>query len=650
MAKKLKTEYSTLFSPISIGNMEVKNRIVMTAMGTKTSNTNGSPSQQDIAYFEERAKADVGLIITGLTSVTREGAQSGSGMMLIDEDYIIEPMKKLVDAVHSHGAKIVLQAAHQGARKFSTDGTDILTPSGIAAFPGAPGQQTRAMTEAEVETFIDCFAAAALRVKQAGFDGIEFHGAHNYLIANFLSSHFNKRTDKYGGSIENRFRFLGEIIARSKALVGEDFPILVRISAEEYLNDGLHLDEALLMVQMMEKAGVAAIDISVGGAANGRSHTIEPTSYEQGWRRHFAKAAKALVNVPVIATTVIRSPSYAQWLIEQGFMDMAGSGRNFLADPLWAQKAKAGQEQNIRPCISCCRCIEGLATGSIACSVNPECGRESAVQKPATVSGKKAAVVGAGAAGMQAAIVLAQRGYSVKVYEVRSVAGGQMQLATAIPIKAPMQTFVNWQLRQLKALSVEVLFGQTVTADMLAAQQVDVIIDATGAVPLVPSGIQGSSLPNVKTPVDLLNGSWNPTGESIILVGSGLTGLETAELLVAKGNMVRVLEMANTVAPGSSPINTGEAVRNLTMENVVLQTQRKLLEIQSDRVVCEDVTSGQKFELPCDSVVLSLGVVSAPGLSQDMCGSAKLVKAGDAAAPARIMEATLSGYQVAQSL
>lgn len=643
-------DYPTLFSPMKIGAMQVKNRIVMTAMGTRTAAEDGTPAARCLAYFEERAKNDVGLIITGMACANYQHGNAGPGQLRLDNDGVIPGMQKLTEMAHSHGAKIVAQVAHPGARSNTavTGGAPILTPSGIPAWPGAPGQEARAMTREEILGLAEDFGAAAKRARQAGFDGVEFHAAHNYLLSNFLSPHFNRREDEYGGSLENRFRFLGHIIAAARAAAGENFPILVRISAEEYLPDGLHLDEALQVAVLLEKAGAAAIDVSVGGAVNGRSHTIEPTSYPQGWRRAHAKAIKQLVTVPVIATTVIRQPAYAEVLLREGYMDFVGSGRNFLADPAWAKKAAAGKDADIRPCISCCRCIEGTGMPHIGCSINPECGWElEFAAPPARADGKTAAVVGAGPAGMEAAAVLAQRGYAVTVYEENPVAGGQVQLATAIATKREkMQNYIDWQARRLVALGVDVRFGTKATAEVLATQKPDVVVDAAGAVPIVPAALPGSGLPHVKTPVDVLRGTWAPEGQFIVLVGSGLTGLETAEVLVDAGNMVLVLEMADTVAPGGSAINTGEAMRRLNLANVVVLTSRRLTEIQEGRVLCEDTQTGAKFTIPCDGVVLSLGVAASPALGED----AAAVPAGDAACPARILEATAGGYRVAREL
>lgn len=635
-------KYPHLFAPGKIGNIEVKNRYVMTAMGTRSADENGDPSPKTLAYYSARAKGGVGLIVTGAVQVERSLRNAG-GSCLANRDERIPGLKALADAVHAQGAKIVMQLVHPGARNPMPG--PIPTPSGIAAFPN---QTAREMTQQEIRDMIEDFTSAALRVKQAGFDGVEFHGAHNYLIHNFLSPHFNHRTDAYGGSFENRFRFLKEIYEGAREKVGPDFPILVRISADEYLPDGHHLDEGIKVAMELEKLGVAAVDVSVGGASNGRSHTIEPMSYPEGWRKHLALAVKKMVRVPVIATTVIRHPAYAETLLAEGYMDFVGCGRNNLADPEWMKKAMEGREVDIRHCISCCRCIEGLAEGSIGCSVNPLCGREWE-EGPLTAdgAGKTALVVGGGPAGLEAARTLAERGFAVTLFEKTDHLGGQMHLASHVPYKEKMLWFVDWQRDQLAKLGVQVKLNTAPAARDLLDKNPDVVIDATGAEPIRPASIPGVDLPLVKTPVDVLTGSFLPKGKHIAVIGSGLTGLETAEVLAANGNMVKVLEMAETIAPGGSAINTGEATRRLYLDNVVLQTNRKLTKIEDDRIYFADGKTGEDYVMPVDAVVLSLGVKSTASLEKELAGKCRVLTVGDAHTPSRIKEAVLAGHLAA---
>ncbi|MBQ4649792.1 MAG: FAD-dependent oxidoreductase [Firmicutes bacterium] len=633
-------KYPNLLSPAKLGPIETKNRFVMTAMATGTAAADGSPTDTTVAYYRERAKG-VGLIITGGVQIGRH-TPAGKGYCFMNSDSYIEAYRRLTDAVHAEGTPIILQIVHPGPRSHVPG--PAATPSGIPAFPH---QQAYELSKDEIHELIEDFINAARRAKEAGFDGVEFHGAHNYLIHSFLSPHFNQRTDEYGGSFENRFRFLKEIFEGAREVVGPDFPLLARISADEYLPDGHSLDDGIRIAQELEKLGAVAIDLSVGGASNGRSHTIEPMTYAEGWRKHLAKAVKKMVNIPVFATTVIRHPEYAEQLLADGYMDLVASGRSTLADPYWVQKTAEGREAEIRNCISCCRCIESFAEGQVVCSINPQCVPAPEKEIVKDGNGRKAVVAGGGPAGLEAARVLGERGFSVTLFEKRACLGGQMEYASHVPYKDKMLWFIDWQARELERLGVEVKLGTAPSAEDILALNPEVVIDATGAVPIVPASIPGTDLPNVKTPVDVLTGAYLPTDKHIAVIGSGLTGLETAEVLAAMGNMVKVLEMAGTIAPGGSGINAGEAKRRLNLDNVVLQTDRQLTKIEEDRIYVTNTVTGDEYVLPVDAVILSLGVKSQATLEKELEGKCRVITVGDAAKPGRIQQATETGFWAA---
>lgn len=639
--------YPTLFSPVAIGKLTLKNRLVMTPMGCGLAKEDGTITDAFIAYYEERAKGGAALLVTEVACVEPKNGRRALRQICLTDGKQLPMLQKLTSAIHQYGCAIFPQLHHPGimSTNLANGGKDLSGPSGIPS--QFLKQRARTMSIQDIHYLIPCYARAALLAKEAGFDGVEIHMAHHYLLHEFLSPHFNKRTDEYGGSFENRCRLPLEIVRAVRSAVGPDYPITARVSAEDYMGeDGNHLDQIILFCQELEKNGIDALSITAGGTENGRSHAVEPVTYPQGWRRHLAKAIRTMVHIPVIATSVIRDPDYAESLLTEGYMDLIGMGRSFLADPEWPRKAESGCPQDIRRCISCLRCIDNVKQEiPIACSVNPETGYELSAPELKTDGDNRLVVIaGAGVAGMEAARILSLRKFRVILFEKNNHPGGQVWLASKAPRKDKMAWLIEYYQHQLATNGVSVVYSKAVTPEEILKLHPYLVIDATGSSPWKPDFIPGCTRENVATPVEVLSGSCVPKHQHVVIAGSGLTGLETAEYLTAHHNMVTILEMADRIAPDANGSIVGEITRQLWMDNTVLETCRQLLEIKEDRVVYKDTSSGTVYELPCDKVVLSLGVRSNRSIAKALQDKLPVVTIGDTQKTARILEAVRSGY------
>ena len=645
--------YVKLFSPGKIGALELKNRLVMTAMGCGLAELDGTLGEPFLAYYRQRAQGGVGLIVTEVTRVNETHGCMAPRQIRASDDRYIPELRKLADAVHEQGSRVFVQLHHPGnvtypalnAGHLPVSASDI--PSLIRKGPILP------LTQAEIGGLVQDFAAGAYRAQQAGIDGVEIHAGHFYLIHQFLSPYFNKRTDAYGGSTENRSRFLLEIIAAIRARCG-DYPIAVRLSVEEYLGDeGYHLNEGIQIARLVEQAGADAIDVTAAGTGARGSQSLESVSYQQGWRRHLGAAVKRAVQIPVIAVSLAREPGYGEDVLKKGQADFVGSGRCFLADPAFASKAQQGREEEIRKCISCLRCIENIKDEKpIVCSINPDCGRESIVSPlERNGAGRLVIVLGGGPAGLEAARIAAERGFRVELYEKSEHLGGAVYLAAQVPHKDKMLWFIEFERQQCEKLGVRFSFHAALTTEQIRMRSPYAVLDATGAVPVIPHAIPGIDKPLVYTNVDVLSGQVDVTGAHVAVIGSGLTGLETAEFLMERGNAVTVIEMAPQVAPGANPANVFDVLPRLLLKNTVTMTGTALTAIGDDRIFLENVATGLRSDLPVDIVVLSMGV--RPG---DTYGAAlaevcqQVVTIGDAKQAGRIMEAVCAGNHAATNL
>jgi len=657
--------YKHLFSPKNIGKMVVPNRVVMTAMGNYLANTDGSVSEEDIAFYGARAKGGVGLIITECTCVNFATGKGNTHQIAVDDDKYIPGLKRLADEVHKYGSKIAVQIYHPGRQ-----GLAALNGNKTMAAPSAKEclavrQPTHEMTKEEIKETVDRFVQAARRLKEAGIDAVEVHAAHGYLINQFLSPYTNLRTDEYGGSFENRIRFLDEIILGIREVCGPDYPIIVRFSATEYMDyagkpgEGLQIEDGIRIAKHLEKLGVDALDVS-SGIYESMNTAWEPVGFDQGWKIENAARIKKEVNIPVIGVAVIREPEYAEHILAEGKVDFVGSARQFFADPDWANKAKNGQEKKIRKCISCLHCMEtlmnaDLSTEPVACAINYEGGRElnygeHLLKKDG--DNRVVAVIGAGPAGMEAARILAKRKFKPIIFEKKTEVGGQIVYASKPPKKEKVAWLIDYQKAQLEELGVEIRLNHAPTIEEIKELNPYAVFVAQGSNPIVPKSIPGIDGENVFTADDVLNEDVKLRGKKVAVVGSGMTGIETADLLGAQGNDVTIFEMEDEIGPGVFFQNLIDVMKRIEKHNVKLYPKHKLIAIEGTTVVTENTETKEteKFD-GFDAVVLSLGTRSNTEMVEELKKEfEKVVLLGDAKTAGKIVNAIGTGYKEAFEL
>ena len=632
-----------LFEPFKIGTMELKNRIIMPAMGTNFSAEDGSVTQRLKNYHVERAKGGVGLIIVEGAYVELRGKGSVR-QLAVDHGNKIPGLRELATAVRANGAKVALQLFHGGRQSHSSIiGTQPVSASEVPC--QLTGETPRALTVPEIKDVIEAFAEAARRTKEAGFDAVEIHGAHGYLINQFLSPLTNRRNDQYGGDVRGRAKFLLEILERVREKVGSGYPVLCRINGDDYIEGGIKLEEAKITAKMLEDGGVNAIHVSGGIYDSPIPVTTAPMTLPRGNMVHLAAAIKKVVNVPVIAVGRINDPELAEEILRQGKADLVSMGRALLADPYLPRKAAAGATNEINRCTACDECISRLFFNEdIACSVNAALGKEEEYRIEKAKVRKRVLVVGGGPAGMEAARVSALRGHEVILYEKSKRLGGQLNLAAVPPHKEEIKNVTTYLETQIRKLGVKIILGEEVTLQLVEEIKPDVVCIATGSIPIVPENmiVKGD---NIATAQDVLSGVAS-VGEKVVVVGGGMVGAETAEFLAERGKKVTILEMLGRIGADMVPMVITLLYRRLKELGVVMLTNAKVERITRNSVVYEK--DGKKQTVEADSVVLAVGSKSNRSLMEALKDKVpELYAIGDAEKPGKVLKAIHDGYRAA---
>jgi 2,4-dienoyl-CoA reductase-like NADH-dependent reductase (Old Yellow Enzyme family)/NADPH-dependent 2,4-dienoyl-CoA reductase/sulfur reductase-like enzyme len=700
------SDYQHLLKPGKIGGLTLRNRIIMAPMGSNYAEKDGHCSERIQAFYEARAKGGVGLITMGSIAIAFPAGTAEPYQVGISKDEFIPGLKKLTDRVHAHGAKISVQLQHAGktAVRDLAEGRELWVPSMPPAPPQSdimqsvtlkelstfvrPAKDTpvkiRVMDNADIAQLVEWFAAAAKRAQQAGFDGIELHSAHSYILAGFLSSYYNKRDDEYGGSIENRARLLLDVIAAIRERVGSDFPVWLRLDAHE-LNTpgGITLEDCIAVAKMAEKASFNAVSISAYSAlTNGSAFTAAPLVHKPAGFLEWTAAVKKEVSIPVIAVGRLE-PTVADSAIASGKCDFVAMGRKLLADPELPNKLIVNREADIRPCIYCYVCVSQVFINQrVKCAVNPRTGKEFELNVIMTDKPKKIIVVGGGPAGIEAAITASERGHNVILLERSKRLGGTLFFATlAYPENGKL---LDYQLKQLSQSNVEVKLNTTATPELLKSLNADEVFVATGASRDMPD-VKGASLNHVWSGEQfrqLLTGEvsastraqlgpfqrlmvgtsnllgltkqigalqylsyvWMPLGKRVTIVGGGLVGLELAEFLAERGREVTVIEESRDLGTELSIVRRWRVLDHLKSLGVTIATEAKVTSIDTQAVHYQ-VKEGKQSAL-ADTVVMASGIAADRRLADSLTEAGLKVKViGDCNEVGYIEGALSSGYQ-----
>ncbi len=640
-----------LFAPIQIGKLRVRNRIYSPPHAPGFTDRFGLPTDRLIAYWEAKAAGGTGLVATGVTAVH---PTTSAGTVPFAHPRFTDVYGRAAETIRSHGAHFVVQLWHGGAQAGGSGGRPTWAPSPMAT--PREWRIAHAMARSEIEEMIEAYAFGAKRVKEAGCDAIEIHGAHGYLITAFASGFFNHRDDEYGGSLENRARFVDEVVEAVRSEVGSDYTVGMRFSADEFVDGGLTIQESQRMLAPIAASGkLDYLDISVGNY-HSMETIIAPMYFPLGAFVHVAAAIKDVVDIPVMAVGRINDPQQANDIIASGYADMVAMNRAIIADPEFANKARDGRADEIRKCTGCneaCwgRGYLGLSLG-IGCIVNPQIGfeRESAL-RPATRK-KRVVVVGGGVAGMETARIAAERGHSVTLYERGDELGGLVNVAARAPLRIDLAEPVRYYTHELRRLRVDVRLGVEATSAAVLAERPDAVVVATGSVAALPAdipGLEGARVHEVREVYDRPES----LGQNVLIVADEhhQQALSTADFLADAGKQVEVVsprrfaghEIEHNTIVTFYPILLGKGV--------TLTPLTWVRSVSAGSVTLYNLYSGDERTIEVDDIVVALGGRADRTLYDELVGKVPEIHVvGDAVAPRRIIYATRDGSRIGRAL
>lgn len=639
----LKPEH--LFLPGKIGSLYVKNRIVMAPLGSRLTSENGAVTDDMIEFYSQRARGGAGIIVIEAMGIDYPLAVGKPNHVRFHDDCYTPGHAKLAERIHECGAKAFALLWHAGINRGMFAGEQPVGPSAI--LNPHTGLIPRELNAEEIRGLAEKFGQAARRAMLCGYDGVDVHAAHGYLVSSFVSPLTNQRTDEYGGSLENRIRFPLEVLRAIRRNTREDYPVVFRINGSDFIESGITPEDAIKLSQALEAEGVDAIDVSAG--VYGSIDTmIEPIQYEEGWKLYLAENIRKAVKVPVFGVGVIHSPEVADRAIADGVIDYAAVGRELLCEPQWGNKALTG-DRHFPKCIGCNSCFERIGRNlPLRCAINPLAGRELHAPVPVTCA-MHLAVVGAGPAGVVAAVTAARRGHQVELYEATGQIGGQLILAGKPPRKTKINDYIEYLQEELARSTVTTHLNWRFTAEDAAG--FDHVIVATGAEcrEMLVCGAEGcweSAWQALQAPADSF------AGKSIVVIGAGSVGCETA-LYIKEGGAtsVAIVELREKIAMDLDGISRLKLIKELSEQNVALYPSHTLASVGGGKGVLLSTQHAATTEIACDQVVIAVGASSQRELAEALYRkgmSFELV--GDAVSIGKIGEAVRSGFDAVATL
>lgn len=658
------TKYQNVFNPLKVKNMILKNRIVMPPMGTNYAGQNGEINEEHIKYYEQRAKGGTGLIILENVCIDFPLGSNGTTQLRMDHDSFIPALYKLNERLHKHGANVAVQINHSGASAVPERiGCQPVSASNIPSKTG--GAVPRPLEKSEILDIVDKYAKAAKRVQTAGFDAVEIHAGHSYLICQFLSPLYNNRTDEFGGSVENRARFARMVIDSVREAVGPMFPIILRFSADELLEGGNTLEDTLKILEYLNDE-VDIFDVSAA-VNDSLYYQIDNMNLKDGWRSYMSKAVRDKFNKVTITTGNIRNPEVAEKILAEGEADLIGMGRGLIAEPNWVKKVQSGQEDMLRKCISCNIGCAGHRIGlnrPIRCTVNPDTITEDIYKKQRVKKKTNVVVIGGGTAGLEAACTAAELGCTTFLFEQKPYLGGLAKEISKLPDKQRISDFPKYLVNRAERLDNLTVFTNT-KADAKLVQNLspDIIVNATGSKPLLPpiKGLleridkEGEKLYSI---FGLLNNigefeNLNVEGKKVAVIGGGAVGLDVVEYFAQKGATVSIVEMLPMLGRDLDVITKISMMDIVKKYNVDVNTSTALVEVASDHF---KVKKGEEeVNLAFDYGFVCLGMrpenPGLKGLQEHFTEkNVEVINIGDSARTRKIMDGVREGREITLAL
>ena len=655
----MKNDYPHIFSPLTVKNMTIKNRIVMMPMGTNYGEQNGEMSFLHINYYEQRAKGGTGLIIVENASIDSPQGSNGTTQLRIDHDNYLPRLFKFCENIHRYGTKIAIQINHAGASAISS--RINMQPVSASDVPSKEGGEIpRPLSREEILHIVKKYGEAAKRAQTAGFDAVEIHAGHSYLISQFLSPITNKRTDEFGGSVENRTRFCRMVIDEVRKQVGPFFPIMLRLSADELMEGGNTLDDTLEYLDYLQEE-VDIFDVSCG--LNGSiQYQIDANYLPDGWRSYMAKAVKEKFNKPCISMGNIRDPKVAERILADGDADLIGMGRGLIADPAWVNKVATGHECDLRKCISCNVGCAGNRIGvnrPIRCTVNPSVLEGDVYKKLHVNKNCNVVVIGGGTAGLEAACTAAEVGCNTFLLEKGSELGGLASLISKIPAKNRLADFPHYLMHRAEQLENLYIFTNTEgTPENIRKFHPNIIVSSTGSAPLLPpiAGLK-DRIDNENYNIYSILGMINHIndfpkdleGKKVVVVGGGAVGLDVVEFFADRNADISIVEMMDQIGRDLDPVSKNDTKAMMKKHNVHQLTKTALLEVKDSSFLVKG--DGEPYELPFEYGFVCLGMRAQGQLYQSLAEEfssedVEIMNIGDSQRARRIIDGTQEGRNI----